>query len=231
MQDDCTYSRRFLAWWGIGLYLFQLGSRRQLDFELRDGGTPVLANLNRLAQTEQTTLPVHDTLDHFLEHVRLSGWERLRTQMVQRLVRMKALDAARLLGRPVLVIDATGLICFHRRHCPYCLVQRPGKQTLYLHQVLEAKLLGPADLTLSIATEFIENSDVNTALTDADRKQDCELKALSRLLPALRRDFPQLSLCLAGDGLYACGRTLQLAQEHDCAYVLTFKAGRLPALW
>ncbi len=35
---------------------------------------PVLANLNRLAETEQTTLPVHDTLDHFLGHVRAAGW-------------------------------------------------------------------------------------------------------------------------------------------------------------
>jgi hypothetical protein len=45
------------------LYLPQLGSRRQLDFELRDGGPPVLANINRLAQTNQTSMPVHDTLD------------------------------------------------------------------------------------------------------------------------------------------------------------------------
>src|SRR5262249_9534885 len=35
-QDACTYDRRFLAWWGLQLYLLQLGSRRQLDFELRD---------------------------------------------------------------------------------------------------------------------------------------------------------------------------------------------------
>ena len=129
-QDACTYDRRVLAWWGLLLYLLQLGSRRQLDFELRDGGPHVLANLNRLAGTEQTTLPVHDTLDHFVGHVKRVGWERLRTQMVQRLLRMKALDDARLLGRPVLLIDATGLICFHQRHCPHCLVQRHGQRTL-----------------------------------------------------------------------------------------------------
>jgi hypothetical protein len=57
VQEACTYSRRFLAWWGMALYVLQLGSRRQLDFELRDGGPAVLANLNRLAETEQTTLP------------------------------------------------------------------------------------------------------------------------------------------------------------------------------
>src|SRR5262249_19254087 len=128
--DSRVYSTAFLAWWGLGLYLGHPGARRQLDYQLRDGGATVLANFNRLAGAAQTTLPVHDTLDHFLGHVPVSGWERLRTQMVQRLVRMKALDAARLLGRPVLLIDGTGWVCFHRRHCPDCLVQRHGNQTL-----------------------------------------------------------------------------------------------------
>src|SRR5271156_5962922 len=91
VQEACIYSTRFLAWWGIALYLLQLGSRRQLDYDLRDGGQQVLANFNRLAETEQTTLPVHDTLDHFLGHSTLPSWEQLRTRMVQRLLRMKAL--------------------------------------------------------------------------------------------------------------------------------------------
>src|SRR5262249_36071271 len=204
VQQGCTYSRRFLAWGGISLYLLQLGSRRQLDYDLRDGGAPVLANLNRLAQTAQTTLPVHDTLDHFVGHVRLGGWECLRTQFVQRLVRMKALDAARLLGRLVLLIDGTGLICLHRRHCPYCLVPRDGKQTLYLHQVLGAKLLGPAGVVVSLGSEFIENADAGAVAGKSaeEVKQDCELKALQRLLPRLKKTYPQLHFVLALDNLY-----------------------------
>src|SRR5947209_4011368 len=63
-----TYDKRFLIWWGISLYLFQLGSRRQLDFERDARGTQVLGNLNRLAQTAQETRPVHKTLPHFLGH-------------------------------------------------------------------------------------------------------------------------------------------------------------------
>ena len=51
-QDAIIYPRRFLGWWGIALYLLQLGSRRQLVYELRDGGPQVLNNLNRLAETE-----------------------------------------------------------------------------------------------------------------------------------------------------------------------------------
>jgi hypothetical protein len=233
VQEDCIYCTRFLAWWGLCLYLLQLGSRRQLDYELRDGGLPVLNNLNRLAQTAQTTLPVHDTLDHFVGHVALAGWERLRTQCVQRLLRMKALDAARLLGRPVLLIDATGLICFHQRHCQHCLVQRHGKHTLYLHHVLEAKLLGPGGVVVSLDSEFIENADADAARgkSAAEVKQDCELKALSRLLPRIKQTYPQLRFILALDSLYACGPVFAWVGQLKWSFVVTFKEGRTPALW
>ncbi|HEY7423872.1 MAG TPA: hypothetical protein VH682_06465 [Gemmataceae bacterium] len=233
VQEACVYDRRFLGWWGLHLYLLQLGSRRQLDYDLKDGGPHVLDNLNRLAGTRQTSLPVHDTLDHFLGHVARAGWERLRDRMVQRLVRMKALDAARLLGRPVLLIDATGLLCFHRRHCPHCLVQRQGKRTLYLHHVLEAKLLGPAGVVPSLGSEFIENADADEARGQgAERvKQDCEMKALHRLLPRIKRTYPQLRFVLALDSLYACGPVFALAERLGWSYVVTFKEGRTPALW
>jgi hypothetical protein len=222
-----------LAWWGIALYLFQLGSRRQLDYDLREGGPQVLTNLNRLAETAQTTLAVHDTLDHFLGHVSLAGWERLREQLVQRLLRMKALDAARLLGRPVLVIDATGLICFHRRHCPHGLVQRQGKHTLYLHHVLEAKLLGPAGVVISLGSEFIENADAADARGKSAEavKQDCELKALRRLAPRIKKAYPQLPFVLALDSLYGVGPVFAVAQELGWSDVVTFKEGRSPSLW
>lgn len=233
VQDACTYGRRFLAWWGLALYLLQLGSRRQLDFDVRDGGERVLGNLNRLAQSEQTTLPVHDTLDHFLGHVENAGWQRLRTRVVQRLLRMKVLDAARLLGRPVLLIDGTGWLCFHRRHCEHCLVQRHGKHTLYLHQVLEAKLLGPAGVVVSLDSEIIDNSDAapSKGKSAEQLKQDCELKALHRLLPRIKKNYPQLPLVLALDSLYGCGALFALAQQMDWSFVVTFKEGRTPTLW
>jgi hypothetical protein len=225
------YHKRFLIWWGLSLYLFQLASRRQLDFDLDARGTEVLHNLNRLAKTQQDTRPVHDTLDHFLGHTGAAPYAELRTRMLRRLIRMKALDAARLQGRFVVVPDATGHLAFRQRHCPHCLVYQHATHTVYLHQVLEVKLLGPAGLTLSMASEFIENSDSNAALSGEAHKQDCELKALSRLLPQLREDFPQLRLCLSGDSLYACGRTLQLAKDYHFNYVLVFKPGRMPAVW
>jgi hypothetical protein len=234
-QPYVTYDKRFLVWWGLSLYLFQLGARRQLDFELDCRDSDILANLNRLAQTEQDTRPVHKTLHHFLGHTGVAPYACLRRRMLMRLIRSKAIDAARLQGCLVVALDATGHLTFSQKHCEHCLVQRHATHTTYMHQLLEAKLLGPANMALSMATEFIENRDDNDSLgatlDNETRKQDCELKALSRLMPTLRADFPQLRVCLSGDSLYACGRTLKLAQDHDCRFVLVFKEGRMKSVW
>ena len=228
-----TYDRRFLAWWGISLFLFKLGSRRQLDFDLRGGDTHLLANLNRLAGTRQDSLPVDGTLDHFLGHLGAPPLGGLRTQLMRRLIRMKALDNERLLGRFVVAVDGTGWLVFKTRHCDRCLTQTHGDTTVYLHLVLEAKLVGPTGLALSVGTEFVENGRGGPAtLGDDDQsKQDRELKALDRLAPVLKRDFPQLPLCLSSDSLHGCGRGIEIAERHGWAYVFTFKEGRMPAVW
>jgi len=95
-QPYVTYEKRFLVWWGLSLYVFQLGARRQLDFDLDCRDSDILVNLNRLAKTEQDTRPVHKTLHHFLGHTGVAPYAWLRRRMLQRLIRSKALDAARL---------------------------------------------------------------------------------------------------------------------------------------
>jgi hypothetical protein len=229
-----TYHKRFLVWWGLSLFLCKLSSRRQLDYQLNTDGPEVLENLNHLAETAQDSRPVNQTLEYFLEGTGAAPIAGLRQRMVGRLIRMKALEAARLLGRYVVLIDGSGYLVFNHRHCDDCLTQRHGETTLYMHQVLEAKLLGPSGTVVSIATEFIDNSDAQSAPAGASHeevKQDCELKALRRLLAKLRAEFPQLRICLSGDGLYACGAGFQVAKDYKCDYIYVFKPGRLPALW
>jgi hypothetical protein len=229
-----VYPKRFLLWWGLSLFLCKLSSRRQLDYQLNTDGPEVLNNLNRLAGTAVQSRPVNQTLESFLEPIGSAPIARLRQRMVQRLIRMKALDHARLQGHFVVLVDGTGYLVFGSKHCEYCLTQRHGARTLYLHQVLEAKLLGPAETVLSIASEFIDNRDAQAAPPGASAdqiKQDCELKALRRLAARLRAEFPQVRICLGGDGLYACGEGFQVAKDYKFDYIYTFKPGRLPALW
>jgi hypothetical protein len=231
-----VYPKRFLLWWGLSLFLCKLGSRRQLDYQLNGDGPEVLANLNRLAHTKtrQDRRPVNKTLEHFLAGIGEAAVAGLEQQLVRRLCRMRALDEARLFGRFLVLIDGSGYLVFHYKHCDHCLTQQHGTQTLYMHQVLEAKLVGPGGTVFSIATEFIDNRDARdtpAAASPERRRQDCELKALPRLLGKLRAAFPQLRICLGGDGLFGCGPGFAAAKDHRCDFVYTFQPGRLPALW
>ncbi len=193
----------------------------------------MLANVNRLAGTQQRTLPVHDTLDHFLRHLGSAPLADVRTRMLRRLLRMKVLNAARLLGRVVIAIDGTGHLHFARPHCPHCLVRQHETHDVYLHMVEEAKLVGPGGMALSIGTAFIENADVPArAGRDAEQwKQDCEVTALRRLLPALKEAFPQTPICLTGDALYACRPIIELVDAQGWTYVFTFKPGHMRTAW
>jgi hypothetical protein len=232
--ERITYHRRFLLWYGILLFVGKLGSRRQLDFQYREAGTSVLDNLNRLAETDQDTLPCNDTLDDYLALVGTAAVIRVRAELMGRLIRMRALDAARVQGCLVLGMDGSGYLVFRWRHCAHCLTRQCGEQTLYYHQVLEAKILGPAETVLSLGTEFIDNRDPahGPAQVGADkRKQDCERKASRRLLAGIRQDFPQLRLCLSLDALYACGAGFQLGKDFHVSFVIVFKEGSIPTLW
>jgi hypothetical protein len=233
-QDQIIYHPRLLHWYGLLLFVGKLSSRRQLDYQYREKGTAVLANLNRLAGTQQETLPVNDTLDDFAAGLDYQAVAGVRRQMIHRLNRMRVLDSARVQGCLVVVFDGTGYLTFRQRHCEHCLTKQCGDHTLYYHQVLEAKILGPAETVLSIGSEFIDNRELADLPADASeqkRKQDCELKAADRLLASIREEFPQLRLCLSGDALYACGRSFANAKEHHTSFVYVFKEGSLPALW
>jgi hypothetical protein len=125
------------------------------------------------------------------------------------------------------------LLCFHRRHGDHCLTQKQGKTTLSLHNVLEAKPLGPAGVVVSVGSAFIDNQDraATRSQQPAQIKQDCELKAFDRLVPELKAALPHTRFVLAGDSLFACGRVLQACKDNHWSFVLTFKPGHRPAVW
>ena len=204
-------------------FLLKLGSRRRLRFEL--DSPAALANLNALSHCEQEKVAHSDTLNYFLGRVPAPSLPQLRRKMVQRLVRMKALDHGRLAGHFLVVVDGTGQLHFTQRHCPHCLEQVHGEHTTYYHNVLEAKLVTPEGLAISLESEFIENADPKAS------KQDCELKAFARLAQRLKQAYPQLPLCLCFDALYANGTMMDICRKNNWKYFATFKEGSLPALW
>lgn len=226
------YHRRFLCWWGLLLFGLGLGSRRSADNDLRDLECAILHNLNHLAGTQQDSLPVTKTLDHFIGHVGSAAFGQLLHQHTQRLIRMKALDDFRFQGDFIVPVDGTGYLSFSHHHCSQCLTQKHASgKVAYLHPVLEAKLVTSTGLAVSLASEFIENPPGRTPTDYQEQKQDCELKAFDRLAATLKASFPQLRLCLNFDSLYGCGRAFAVCERHHWHFVAAFKEGRTPELW
>ena len=222
-QESIIYSRRFLFWTANMPFLLKLGSRRKLRFEL-DSPT-ALANLNALSQSHMQSRAHSDTVEHFLSHVPTGALEAVRRKMIHRLIRMRALDYGRLHGYFLLVLDGTGQLHFPRRHCEHCLERTSKGKTYSYHNVLEAKLVTPDGLALSAASEFIENTDPQAS------KQDCELKAFGRLAEKIKKQYPQLRLCLVLDALYANGTVFTTCEKNHWKYFITFKQGSMPAVW
>ncbi|MFQ6609052.1 MAG: hypothetical protein ACE5EE_11065 [Fidelibacterota bacterium] len=224
-KSKIDYPLPNLVWVGILLFLLKLEARRQIKF--RFNTAEFIHNLNLLTKVNLEKVAHPDTLEYLLEKLPPETLSHLRVKMVNRLIRMKCLEKFRLLGKYYLIaIDGTGHLVFNERHCEHCLVQKKGGKVLYYyHNVLEAKLVTANGLALSIATEFIENTG-----EEADR-QDCELRAFYRLVKQLKKDFPQLHICLLLDSLYAAGPVFTICRNYHWQYLITFKQGSMPEVY
>jgi len=121
----------------------------------------------------------------------------------------------------IIAIDGTGHLVFKERHCPHCLTkEKDGKVLYYYHNVLEAKIVTGSGLAISVETEFINNSDRGS-------KQDCELRAFYRMVKRLKRQFPQLKICLLPDSLYMADPVFKIADDYKWKYIITIKEGSM----
>ena len=218
------YPVQKLLWTTILTFL--CGARSRRDFRASSTTPAFLANLNWLTGTVQEAVPHPDTLVYLLERLPSEALEELSAKCVHTLMRNRVLDDGRLLGHYIIAIDGTGIRSSDVRHCATCLTQEhKDGTTTYYHTVLEAKQVTPDGLVFSVASEFVENADPNAS------KQDCELKALYRLLPRLKERFPRARTCLLLDSLYANDPVLKLCEELGWRYMITFKEGSAPAAY
>jgi hypothetical protein len=205
---------------GVLMYLFRLGARRQINYQLR-GNMPSQAKFE--AWFDVNEVPHGDTLNYVYQRIAPAEVQEVICRMVATLIRKKVLYRWRVYGNFLLAIDGTGVLTFQERHCEYCLTRKLNSgETLYYHPVLEAKLVTANGFAFSLMTEFIENTD-----PQAD-KQDCELKAFYRLSKRVKARFPHLPICLLLDGLFAGGPTFQLCQDYDWRYMITLRDADLP---
>lgn len=222
--EDVTYSVASLVFLGVLMFACCLGARRQIRFRLFTTG---LADLYRVVFGVDS-VPHGDTMNGVVCGLPYEALQEVGCAMAETLIEKKVLYPHRLFGRHyVLAVDATGMLVYHERHCPHCLTQTRDGRTIYYHNVLEAKLVTPTGLVVSVMSEFIENPEDDPAKSAKERKQDCELKAFYRLAPRLKARFPRLPLLLAMDGLYAVGPVFALCRGYSWKFMITLSDDQL----
>lgn len=176
-------------------------------------------------------LPHYDTINDFLSGLDIEELEKIRTLMIKELLKKRCFETFRIEGKYWgVIIDGTGLHTFREKHCNHCLRRvytdkETGEKTvLYMHHVLEAKLV-VGNMVFSIGSEFIENENEDVT------KQDCELKAFVRLAKKIKQTFKRLPICILGDSLYACESVFKLCDEHKWKYLCRFKEGRIKSIY
>jgi DDE_Tnp_1-associated/Transposase DDE domain len=183
-----------------------------------------------LGKNEKEFLPHYVTINECLEKLDHEELNKLRKKMIYTLLRKRSFEESRFLGKYWLVIiDATQLFYFNKKHCKHCLKKTMNKgtaeeKTYYYHNVLEAKIVLGENLVVSIGTEFIENEKEDV------KKQDCERKAFKRLAKQLKKMFPRLPICILGDSLYACEPVFQICKDNKWQYIIRYKDGSIPTL-
>ena len=222
--ERCLYTQAHLLWVGILLFMMHLGSRRQMRLErLAEAFVENLAKL--CGQHDLDTVADPDTLAYYAKRIPLHAMETLLAFITVRLIRMKALDPFRLEGYVPVAIDGSQVCTFDSEPWPGCPHRTLSNGSVqYFAYVLDAKLVTPCGMALTLATEWLTNEG-----NEQFDKQDCEQKAFPRLVQKLRRLFPRTPFCLLLDGLYANQNVIRLIDaQPSWEYMITFKQGSMP---
>jgi len=221
-RKKTDYEISELLFGAIALFLFKQGSRNTFNNHRND--KDFQSNYEKLFWMR---LPHQDTINDLFRVLNPKELEEFKTSMIRELIEKKVLHQWRLLGKYfVVAIDGTGVHSYSERHCEKCLTRtlKSGKM-IYFHNVLEAKLVLPNGLAISLATEWIENDSLEYD------KQDCELKAFKRLSEKLKNSFPRLPICIVGDGLYPNKTVFEICEKNSWEYITTLKDGNLASVW
>jgi hypothetical protein len=206
----------------IAMFLFKEGSRNAFNNDRQEETFK-----ENYATIFKLQLPHMDTVDEVMRKLEEIELEKLKTSMVKTLLNKKVLHKYRFLKKWFLVaVDGSGMASYSKRHCDNCLTKTSSKGKItYSHHVLEAKLICANGFSISLATEWVENTEKEF------EKQDCEQKAFKRLAKKLKKMYPRLPICITADGLYPNITFFDICKENQWNFIVTFQDGNLPSVW
>jgi len=219
-RQRSSYEVAELIMAGLSMFIFKRGSRNQADLGVNASFEQNYAALFGMR------IPLMDTVDCFLRKLDPEELEKLKQVLVKHLIEKKVLEKWKYEGRYLVSVDGTGLCSYDYepyKGCPH-KTSKNGKTTWQAY-TLEAKLVSANGFSISLMSCWLENSE------NMDEKQDCELKAFTRMAVALKKAYPRLPVLLLADGLYANQTVFGVCQKYDWHFIITFKEGNLKSVW
>ena len=223
--DRITYGIKQVLCLAVLMFTCRITSLKGLD-RISDN-VMFCDNLYRFSGQKTETVMVSQQLVNVLKELNSDELASVQPELVRQLIEKKRLTDAYVLGYIALASDGTGIFASTQYHCDQCLTQNHQDGTvIYMHNMLETKVLCADGMALSLMSEPIENlSDRNY------NKQDCENKAFKRMVPRLKETFPRQPFVHLLDSLYAQAPIFKLLLNAKHQFICNFKSGSIPTLY
>jgi hypothetical protein len=219
--------------YGILLFVYQMGSRRQANQEMSQ---PQFQENLRLLFPELESCPHQDTLNRLLARIPVDQIQAALIELVQHLIRNKKFARFLVANCYPVAIDGSQKLLGDTLGSEQWLEREvasphsdgtPGTKVQYYVYVLEATLVFTNGLRIPLLSEFLDY----TKGDQEKNKQDCELKAFYRLTARLKNCFPRLPILLLLDGLYPNGPVMELCGRYQWQYMIVLQDHSLPSVW
>jgi len=224
-HNDCRqpgkidYSINDAVMSGFACMYFQDSSIKAFQERLQDERE--MNNLNTMFGVEN--IPCDSQLRNILDFLDSEIFRPVFKDVFKRLQRGKQLKEYQVFPNTYLIsLDGSQYYCSENINCASCLTtkhtDKNNKETVvYSHKVLMAALMCPGvKQVIPLMPEEIRN-------TDGQEKQDCEVNAAKRLLPAIKKDHPRLNLIVAGDGIYSKQPMVEETLDKNWSFIFVAK--------
>ena len=238
------YKLNRLLLYGILMFVYQYGSRRQANNEMT---RPQFVQNLRDFFPELDQLPHADTLHRLLEKIDVETIQDAHIDYISRLIKGKKFRRYLVNNCFPIAIDGTQKLSTDRFWSEHLLQRKKKKSTedkekllnlsetdqqsddqyQYYVYVLEANLAFQNGMLIPLLSEFLEYQQGDMK----NNKQDCENRAFKRLAERLKRYFPKLAIMLLLDGLYANGPIIECCLRNKWQFMIVLPDKSLPNAW
>ena len=226
-EKKCDHSLPTLIIYGLLMFIINIPSRRAAN---RDIGGKTVHEMIKQVIPGLSTMPHADTLARLLKRIKAEEIESHYEATIIEFIKSKTFLKLNQ-GSCLIAIDGTQKFSRKYRFDEKALVRNRGKEgkEYYCVYILESVLILDNGMILPLFTEFLENEDGE--LDDGAKKQDCELKAFTRLTDKIKKHIGKGRVTLVVDGLYASGPVVSRCKSFGWDFMITMKRGNLKSVW